>query len=138
MANWNWFSKAHRAVYQRSGGRIGRSMMGIPMLLLTTVGRRSGIERTSPLACFQDGEELVVVASNNGQERDPAWWLNLQASPRAHVRLGREEQAVQARRATPEEHARLWPLLKQGNSHYGRYESLTKREIPVVILRRAD
>jgi deazaflavin-dependent oxidoreductase (nitroreductase family) len=137
MANWGWFSQAHRAVYRRSGGRIGRRMMGIPMLLLTTVGRRSGIERTTPLACFQDGEDLVVVASNNGQEHDPAWWLNLQANPRARVQLGREERAVLAERTTPEKYARLWPLLKQGNPSYRRYERQTQREIPVVVLRPA-
>lgn len=109
--------------------------MGIPMLLLTTVGRRTGRERTLPLACLPDGDDLIVVASNDGSDRHPAWWLNLEAEPGARVRFGREERRVRALRATPEERARLWPELVRHNRHYERYARKTEREIPVVILR---
>jgi deazaflavin-dependent oxidoreductase (nitroreductase family) len=135
VANWQWFTKTHRAAYERTGGRVGARLMGIPMLLLTTVGRRTGRQRTLPLACHPDGDDLVVVASNNGSDQHPAWWLNLEANPAAHVRFGREERRVRAFRATPEERARLWPELVRRNRHFEGYARKTKREIPVVILR---
>jgi deazaflavin-dependent oxidoreductase (nitroreductase family) len=136
MATWDWFGRAHRAVYERTGGRIGARMAGIDMLLLTTIGRRSGRARTLPLACLPDGNDLVVVASNSGQAKDPAWWLNLRENPEAEVRLGRERFRVRAALATPEERERLWPRLKRHNRSYARYERMTSREIPVVVLRR--
>jgi deazaflavin-dependent oxidoreductase (nitroreductase family) len=135
VANWQWFTRAHRAVYEWSDGRLGARLAGRPMLLLTCTGRRSGREHTVPLACFPDGEDLVVVASNDGLDRDPAWWLNLEAHPEARVRFGRELRRVRAERATPEERARLWPELKRVNPPYARYERRTAREIPVVMLR---
>jgi len=137
MANWSGFMKLHRALYRRTGGRIGGKLAGIPMCLLTTTGRKSGIERTLPLACMPDAGDLVVVGSNNGQEHDPAWWLNLQAQPAARVQYLRDLYPVVAELASPEERERLWPLLKRGNPAFGHYEKKTQRRIPVVILRRA-
>jgi deazaflavin-dependent oxidoreductase (nitroreductase family) len=135
MANWQWFTKTHRLVYEHSGGRVGARLMGIPMLLLTTQGRRTGRARTLPLACLPDGDDLVVVASNDGRDQHPAWWLNLAANPEAQVRFRREERHVRAFLATPEERARLWPELVERNPHFERYARKTEREIPVVILR---
>jgi deazaflavin-dependent oxidoreductase (nitroreductase family) len=135
VANWSWVTRVHRAVYQATGGRVGSRLMGMHMLLLTTRGRRSGLERTLPLACFPDGDDWVVVASNNGQDRDPAWWLNLVANPEARIRIGREEKRVRAIRAEGEAYARLWPWLKQQNPYYEGYQAATERPIPVVILR---
>jgi deazaflavin-dependent oxidoreductase (nitroreductase family) len=135
MANWAWVTKVHRAIYQKTDGRVGARLAGLPMCLLTTVGRKSGLPRTLPLACFPDGDDLVVVASNNGQEHDPAWWLNLREQPEADVQFGRERRRMTASRATPEEHARLWPWLKQRNPAYARYDGRTEREIPIVVLR---
>jgi deazaflavin-dependent oxidoreductase (nitroreductase family) len=106
------------------------------MLLLTTRGRKSGEPRTLPLACFPDGERLVVVASNAGQDFDPAWWLNLKANPEAEVQFGRERFRVRAHAAAGAEHERLWPWLKQRNPMYARYEKKTERQIPVVVLER--
>ena len=137
MANWEWVTRIHRAIYRGSGGRIGRRLAGLDMLLLTTTGRRSGQPRTLPLACFPDGDDWIVVASNGGQDHPPAWWLNLQARPDALVQLGRERRAVRAQLATGAERERLWPELKRRNPAYARYERKTSREIPVVILRRA-
>ena len=136
MANWEWFTKVHRCVYRRSGGRLMARLAGIDMLLLTTQGRRSGLPRTTPLACFRDGEDLVVVASNNGQAHDPAWWRNLEERPQAEVQLGAERFAVRARRASGAERERLWPWLVQRNRAYARYAHKTSREIPVVVLER--
>lgn len=108
------------------------------MCLLTTVGRRSGLARTVPLACFPRGDEVIVIASNNGQDRDPIWWVNLQANPEARVRLGRTEQRMCARCASPEQRAELWPWLKARNSFLDHHERRTTREIPVVILHPVD
>jgi len=108
------------------------------MLRLTTLGRRSAMPRTLPLAFYRDGEDWVIVASNNGQDHHPAWWLNLEANPEASIQVGATENRVRASLADPEERARLWPELIQANPHYARYETKTEREIPVVILRRVE
>jgi len=135
VANWAWVTRLHRAIYVASGGRIGAKLAGMQMLLLTTRGRKSGLPRTLPLACFRDGDDWIVVASNNGQDGDPAWWLNLAANPEARIRIGRDERPVRAHRAEGEEHDRLWPWLKEQNPFYAKYEERTDRRIPVVILR---
>jgi F420H(2)-dependent quinone reductase len=151
VANWSWFTRLHRAVYRRTGGRVGARLAGLDMLLLTTTGRRSGEPRTVPLACFPlrrvaeagaatpapDGD-WVVVGSNNGQEREPGWWLNLQACPEAFVQLGGERWRARTRLASGAERERLWPELVRRNPAYARYAQRTSREIPVVVLARAD
>lgn len=131
---WKVVGRVHGAVYRASGGRIGHSAGGITNLLLTTTGRRSGEERTVPLAYLADGDDFVVVASNGGADRHPAWWLNLQHDPRARVQVGSRTLAVAAREAAAAEHARLWPKLKEVNPFYASYEQITERQIPVVIL----
>ena len=138
MANWSWFTKLHRAVYDKTDGRVMARLGGIDMLLLTTTGRKSGQQRTLPLACFRDGDDLVVVGSNNGMDRPPAWWLNLQANPGARVRFRRDAFPARAELASGAERERLWPWLKQQNPQYAKYELRTDREIPVVILKRLD
>jgi deazaflavin-dependent oxidoreductase (nitroreductase family) len=130
-------TRIQRWLYLRSDGAIGGSMLGITVLLLTTVGRRSGKERVIPLLYIEDGERLVVVGSNAGDARHPAWWLNLQANPRAHVQVRGAHFDVIARAADPAERARLWPRLLAAYRDYARYERNTKREIPVVLLERA-
>lgn len=136
MASWQWFGNAHRAIYRMTNGRVGSSLVGRPMLLLTTIGRKSGEPRTTPLSYLRDGEDCVVVASNNGGERHPAWWLNLEARSSAEVQVGAEAWAVEAAAAEGEEHARLWPMLIDYNPQYAAYQSKTSRKIPVVVLRR--
>ena len=136
MANWSWFTKLHRALYEKTDGRLMSRLAGLEMCLLTTTGRKSGQPRTSPLACFRDGKNLIVVASNNGQDHDPAWWLNLQANPKAELRLGRQRFSAHAELATGAERERLWPWLCEQNPVYPRYQKQTSREIPVVVLKR--
>ena len=138
MANWSWFTKLHRSIYEKSDGRMMKRLAGLDMLLLTTTGRKSGQLRTLPLACMKDGDDLVVVGSNNGMDRPPAWWLNLQANPGARVRFGRDAFPARAELASGAERERLWPWLKQQNPQYAKYELRTDREIPVVILKRLD
>ena len=134
MANWQWVGRIHTKLYTASGGRIGARLAGLPMLLLTTVGRRSGELRTTPLPYLLEGDNFVTVGSNGGAERDPAWWLNLQADPDARIQLRDRHCGVRAHRAVGDERARLWPRLKEFNPNWRRYERKTSRELPVVVL----
>ena len=137
MANWNWFGKLHAKVYRATGGRVGGRLPGLPVLLLNTVGRKSGESRTSPLPFFRDADRWVVVGSNNGGPRDPHWWLNLRKSPNSRIQVMGELIPVTARLATPEERERLWPQLVEFNPPFAKYAKLTERETPVVLLERA-
>ncbi len=124
----------HRAVYRAGGGRIGGRVWGLSILLLTTTGRKTGKSRTTPLCFLPDGPNLVVVASNGGQERFPAWWLNLLEQPHATVEVGRSRRAVVARPASPEERSRLWAEITTIAPGYLGYERRAPREIPLAIL----
>ena len=128
------FIAGHLALYRATGGRIGGRLGALRVLLLTTTGRKSGRARTAPLVYFEDGARLVLVGSNGGGPRDPLWWQNLKHTPEATVQLGAETRRVRARLAAPEERARIWPRVVRENPAYGRYEGLTEREIPVVLL----
>jgi deazaflavin-dependent oxidoreductase (nitroreductase family) len=128
------FVSSHRFLYRSSGGRIGSRLAGIEHLLLTTTGRRSGVRREHPLACFHHDGELMVVASNGGADAPPAWYLNLQAEPKVEIQLGASCESRVARTADAAERARLWPELVKLNKAYRTYERRTSREIPIVIL----
>jgi deazaflavin-dependent oxidoreductase (nitroreductase family) len=121
-----------------SGGRVGGRVWGLPILLLTTTGRKSGAPRTTPLCYLSDGDDLVVVASNGGMDRFPDWWLNLQREPHATVAVGSSSRAVLARAAGPEERERLWATLTEIAPGYLGYQKKTSREIPVGILEPAS
>ena len=131
---WKVVNALHIRLYRLSHGRIGHQAGGLASLLLTTTGRRSGTPRTVALTYVPDGEDYVVVASNGGTDRHPAWWLNLEHTPEATVEVGPEVVRVSARTADAHERARLWPQLTAANPFYARYEHLTARAIPVVIL----
>lgn len=108
------------------------------MLLLTTTGRKSGKKRTIPLLYLEDGENLVVVASNGGTATHPSWWLNLRVDPEATVEIGGRKLRVRAEKALPEEKERLWPRLVAMYGGYEAYQRRTDREIPVVVLRPVE
>ncbi len=127
-------SKTHLVVQRVSRGRLLGRVAGMPVLLLTTTGRRSGKARTTPLTFFRDGNDLVVIASNGGSDRSPGWWLNLQHNPRAAVEIGNDELAVTARAAPAEQRERLWVEITATYSGYARYQDKTARRIPVVLL----
>lgn len=127
-------SRTHGSVYRASRGRLLGRLAGMPVLLLTTTGRRSGRPRTAALTYFRDGAELVVIGSFGGSHLPPAWWLNLQHDPRASVLIGATASKVTARAATVEEHDRLWPLVTMTHPGYARYQQRTARLIPVVML----
>ena len=126
----------HRILLTASGGRAGWTAMDMPVLELTTTGRKSGQPRsvmlTSPL---QEGPVLVVVASRGGDDQAPAWFLNLQDNPGVEVRLqGKARRPMHARVATPAERERLWPLVTAEHRNYADYQTKTTREIPLVLL----
>jgi len=129
--------RSHRAVYRLTGGRLLGRVAGMPVLLLSTTGRRSGRARTTPLTYFEAGDDLAVVASNGGEDRPPSWWLNLQHDPRASITIGRLSEPVTARAASGEERARLWPTITTAYPGYAAYARRTSRSIPVVLLTRA-
>jgi deazaflavin-dependent oxidoreductase (nitroreductase family) len=133
---WQAFGHLHTWLYEATGGRVGARGGGRDMLLLTTTGRRSGEPRTLPLAYLRDGDAFVIVASNGGASRHPAWYHNLRAHPTARVRAGRQVFEAAAVDADAAERARLWPLLTEYNPPYARYAERTEREIPVAVLRR--
>lgn len=126
--------RSHRAIYRLSRGRLLGRVAGMPVLLLTTTGRRSGRPRTTPLTYFESGSDLVVVASNGGEDRPPAWWLNLCDNPRATVRRGTRTEQVAARAATDDEYAYLWPTITSTYAGYAAYARRTTRPIPVMLL----
>jgi deazaflavin-dependent oxidoreductase (nitroreductase family) len=127
-------TKLHSFVYRITDGRVGGSIAGEPVLLLTTTGRKSGRERTIPLLYLKDGEDLVVVGSNGGTATPPAWWLNLTNNPEATVEVGGRKVRVWAEEAGFEEKERLWPKLVEMYGGYEDYRRRTDREIPVVFL----
>ena len=132
------FIASHKFVFRATGGAIGSRLAGIQHLLLTTTGRRTGLPREHPLACFEQDGKLLIVASKGGADEHPAWYLNLVDEPRVEVHHRGERARRLARTALPEERAALWPELVRQNRMYGTYERRTTREIPVVVLDPAD
>ena len=108
------------------------------MLLLTTTGRKSGKPWTKPLLYLPDGETLVIVASKGGAPAHPQWWLNLKHTPVVQVQVGSELRQMRAEEASPEERARLWPLVTALYGGYATYQKKTARQIPLGILRPPD
>jgi F420H(2)-dependent quinone reductase len=134
---WQAFTQAHVAAYRLSGGRLGRTFRGAPVLLLDHVGRKSGTRHTSPLIFARDGDDLLIVASKGGSHKDPLWWPNLRERPRTTVQVGSEKREVIARQASAEEKKRLWPIVVDVYAPYDEYQKKTSRDIPVIVLERA-
>jgi F420H(2)-dependent quinone reductase len=136
--NWPLLNRAfgaHGWLYGATKGAIGHRLPGLPpFLLLDHVGAKSGIERTSPLVYFEDGDDLVIVASKGGYPRHPGWFHNLRANPETTVQVGSERRRVRARIATDAERNRLWPRAVETWAGYDDYQARTDRKIPLVIL----
>jgi deazaflavin-dependent oxidoreductase (nitroreductase family) len=132
------FSRVHITLYRWTGGIIGERIFGNRMLLLTTIGRKTGQPRTKPLGYLTDGDALVIVAGAAGAAKHPDWWLNLESYPVAQVQVGKRRLRMSATRALPKEQQRLWARYP---AQYALVESMQKRvsrEIPVVMLRPAN
>jgi deazaflavin-dependent oxidoreductase (nitroreductase family) len=127
-------SGAHAGVYRATGGKLFGRMGKSPILLLDTVGRKSGRKRTSPLLYVMDGEDFVIIASKGGAPTHPAWYLNLRADPDATVEVGDREVRVRAEAADSEEKARLWQKMVEMYPTYDDYQQKTGREIPLLKL----
>ncbi len=126
--------KLNIPLYRLSGGRLGGRVSDAPVLLLTTTGRKSGQARTAPVVYLADGENLIVIGSNAGHSRAPAWSLNLKANPDAEVEVGRERRPVRARVAAGEERAELWRKHNEQYAGFDEYEGRTDRDIALFVL----
>jgi deazaflavin-dependent oxidoreductase (nitroreductase family) len=133
----NLFGDEHVRVFRETNGARGYHWRrGTTILLLTTKGRKSAQERTSPLIHRTDGDRWVIVASKGGAPEHPGWFQNLEADPEATIEVPGEKVPVRARVATGDERDRLWQLMTEVWPDYDRYQTRTGRQIPVVILER--
>jgi len=135
---WKLGSGAHAGVYRATGGKLFGRMGKSPIMLLNTVGRKTGRKRTSPLLYVMDGEDFVIIASKGGAPTHPAWYLNLKANPDATVEVGDRKVRVRAEEVDSEEKVRLWQKMVEMYPTYDDYQRKTKREIPLLILRPAE
>ena len=133
----NLFGEEHVARYRETGGEVGHVWReGSTVLLLTTVGRRSGEPRTTPLIYAEDGDRYVIVASKGGAPDHPGWFRNLEKTPEVELQVRDEVFPARARTASGEERERLWRKANVVWPHYDEYARKTDREIPVVVLER--
>ncbi|CQD23653.1 AclJ protein [Mycolicibacterium conceptionense] len=129
-----WMSRAQTWIFKKSRGRIGdKFLRGAEVGILTTIGRKSGEERDSPLLFLQEGKRIVLVASQGGRATNPMWYLNLVANPRVKFQTKRETLDLVARDATDAERDEYWPKLDAMYADFANYRSYTDRKIPIVI-----
>ncbi len=129
--------KAHHKLYVGSGGRIGHGWLGVPCLLMTSTGRKSGAQRVSSLTYAQDGADYVLVASKGGAPESPAWFYNVKANPAVGVQVATKKFQATARIVNKgdADYDRLWKLVNDNNrNRYDGYQSQTDRPIPIVVL----
>jgi len=127
-------SRSHHLVLRLSGGKVLNSAFGMPVVELHSIGRKSGISRTTMLtAPVVDGDRVVLVASKGGDDRHPDWYQNIMANPEIEVTISGERRRMRARTATSDEKAELWPRIVAAYKGYGGYQRRTERDIPVVI-----
>ncbi len=135
MANFEWVTKVHRFVYHHTNGWIG-GWLGRPMVLMYTVGAKTGRMRTIPLQCYPMGADgVLVLASNNGQAKAPGWYYNLKAHPEIEIRLGRRKLRVRAEELPPERRAEVWPEMRRQNKAIDLYAAKAGRILPIMRLR---
>ena len=121
-------------MYRHTNGSFGGSVAGLPVLLLTTIGRKSGLQRTTPLGFFEDDGNYIISASNAGGDTNPAWFANLQANPKVTLEIKRRHLTAVAEIAAPADRNRLWARLVELAPRYATYQQQTSREIPLIIL----
>jgi len=131
------FLKLHQLLYERSDGRMGHRMIGVPTLLLRTTGRRTGAQRTNALVYAKDGDDYILVASNGGEDRAPGWLFNVRGNPEVEIQIAKDRAAGTARVLKPGDHdyERLWRLVNDNNhDRYDGYQSKTTRPIPLIVV----
>src|SRR5580698_2895321 len=130
-------NRIHRVLLGASGGRLGWHFSGMPVIELTTTGRKSGHARTTMLTSpYQEDSTIVVVASRGGDDTNPAWFLNLRDDPKVAVKLGpKPPVSMIAEVASAVERGQIWPIITGKHSNYAGYQGKTDREIPLVLLR---
>ena len=129
--------RVHDIVYRNTNGWIGHRALGIPSLLLHTVGAKTGVARTASLSYARDGENYLIVASKSGAPSAPGWYHNLKANPNVEINVGPKRFGVTAKPVLPDDpdYARLWQIVNKKNSNrYEVYQKKTSRPIPVVVL----
>ncbi|MBK5218767.1 MAG: nitroreductase family deazaflavin-dependent oxidoreductase [Thermoleophilia bacterium] len=131
------FGREHVERYRATDGAEGHDWEGTQTLLLTTTGRKSGEQRTTPLIYAPAGDSFAVVASKGGADTPPAWFLNLSESPEVEVQVKGDRFKARARTASPEEKPELWRKMIAEWPSYDEYQQRTEREIPVVVLERS-
>ena len=124
-------------LFRLTNGSMMASMRGMPVLLLNTVGRKTGKKRTTPLMYIKDGDDYIITASNNGRDHHPGWFYNLKESPQVTIEVPGQKLLVNASVATKEQSARLWPILISKAPFFDKYRKGTLRDIPMVVLRAA-
>jgi len=129
-----WMSRVQSFLYKKTGGKIGGTFLqGAPVALLTTVGRKSGEPRVSPLLYLREGDRVILIASKGGAATNPLWYLNLKANPAVSIQIKDEVLHLTARDATEGERTHYWPKMAAMYSSFDDYQSWTDRVIPVVI-----
>ena len=129
-----WMSRITSALYKRTNGKIGgKFLKGSPVALLTTIGRKTGEPRTSPVLYLREGDRVIIAASRAGSEKHPMWYLNLKANPNITVQIKGDVLHLTAREATEQERSEYWPKLVAMYSSFEDYQSWTDRVIPILI-----
>jgi deazaflavin-dependent oxidoreductase (nitroreductase family) len=129
-----WMSKAQIFIFKKTGGKFGNKFLkGTAVGILTTIGRKSGEPRESPLLFLQEGDRIVLVASQGGRATNPMWYLNLVANPKVTFQTKDGVYALTAREATDSERDEYWPKLDAMYPDFVNYRTYTDRKIPIVI-----
>jgi len=131
-----YFARAHIWVYQRTNGRLGAKLLWFPAALLTTTGRKTGRQRTTPTLYVRDGERVVLPASFGGRADHPGWYRNLKADPKVHIQIRGEHLDLIARDADEDERNRYWSELIRIYPPYRGYRKAADRVIPLVVCER--
>lgn len=137
MTDFNDFNQKVIAEFRANAGVVGCMFEGVPLLLVTSTGAKSGAARISPLAYDSDGDRFVIIASKGGAPSHPDWYHNLRANPTATVEVGAETMQVTATEAQGEERDRLYDQMAAKMPNFAEYQRNTSRKIPVIVLERA-
>jgi len=128
------FARNHTFWYRLTGGALGSKMGKAPILLLTTTGRKSGRQITTPLQYVKDGDNVVLIASNAGHTFHAQWWFNIKANPKVEIQIKADKRSATAAAAEGEERDRLWQKAVDQYAGYADYQKTADREIPVVVV----